>query len=127
MKCSVKSCLMDCCDQLAVIDDGLCCLLLCPSHQIDYVSGLESQQSLMLFESYPTLGQHHACEICGEIGLLYANEVELYLCHEHLLKLIKRKLCPAEYKLLVQRHGTFHAIRDELYVGGGYAIQPIRP
>lgn len=123
MKCSVVHCEEDSRDQLAVIDDGNSRIMLCPIHQMEYATMRSHENKL---EVYSSLNEHYSCEICGHEAIIYADQVELHLCHSHLVKLLQRRLSPAEYKLLVHKHGVFYLIRDELYVGGGYAVQPLR-
>ncbi|MEB3101579.1 hypothetical protein [Ferviditalea candida] len=123
MKCSVKSCGVQNIEFLALLDDGERMLLLCPVHQMEYVTqGLQEEPSLLTYKS-----KHSGieCELCGSPARYYADEVELHLCGRHLTKLLKRSLSPVEYRMLVDKHGEFALVGEFYYAKGGYALQPL--
>ncbi len=122
LTCSVSGCGVDHKPLLAILDNGRERIVLCPSHQLQYMCG---GVPLSQIKSFRSLMEQHECEICCSPAILYADEVELHLCERHLHKLIARTLTPIEYQLLREKHGEFTLIQSDYYSKGGYRLQPV--
>ncbi|HEX7056430.1 MAG TPA: hypothetical protein VF260_04435 [Bacilli bacterium] len=121
--CSHAACRIGGADKLAIVDDGHFLLLLCASHRIQYAAG---EVSLAEMRPLKSMFARKECEICGRNGVLFADDMQLLLCQNHLKKLLLYQLAPGEFRLLAKKYGRFPLISEQYYTPWGIALQPLR-
>jgi hypothetical protein len=135
--CSFEKCEINFESLIATFDNGSELIALCPNHAAIYAIH-ESIDDPLTLQVYPSelKDQVHVCDGCGtkkeENCYLYKTstndgiELEIHLCHPHLLRLIAHQLEPEAFLNIYKKHGVFHEIHDDFYdEETGEALQPM--